>query len=196
MSELRVDTITSLTSSAVSFANGLNVTGTADVTGNLSVTGTVSAAGDITTTGTLTAPNLTVSGSSNLTTATITTATATTVNATNLTVAGVPYSEIGCFAFGSFAIDGDDNVSNTARFGLSNTVTKQFVESNSFRYGFTFTTTQADANYVPFVTMHPTFATPAGVRFRIENLSTTGFDIRTTFGSNRSLDIAVFKDLS
>ena len=196
MSELRVDTIQSLTSSAVDFPTGFSVTGTANVTGNLSVTSTLTATGNITTSGTLTAPTLSVSGTTNLTTANITTATATTVNATNLTVAGVPYSEVGCFAFGSFAIDGDDNVSNTARFGLSNTVTKQDLGSNSFRYGFTFTTTQADANYVPFVTMHPVRASPAGVRFEIENLSTTGFDIKTTFASNRSLDIAVFKDLS
>ncbi len=196
MSELRVDTIKSLTTSAVDFPTGFSVTGTANVSGNLSVTSALTATGDITTNGTLTAPTLSVSGTSNLTTANITTVTATTVNANNLTVAGVPYSEIGCFAFGSFAIDGDNIISNTARFGLSNTVTTTALGNGGFRFGFTFTTTQADANYVPFVTMHPVFSTPGGLRFKIENLSTTGFDIETFFPSNRSLDIAVFKDLS
>lgn len=196
MSELRVDTITSLTSSKVNFFTGLNVTGTADVTGNLAVSSTITATGDVTTSGTLTAPTLSVSGNTNLSTANITTTTATTVNATNLNVAGVPYSEIGCLAFGSFLIDGSDNISSTVRFGLSSTISSADLGNNTHRYGFTFTTTQADTDYVPLVTLHPTYANPSGVRVEVKNLATTGFDVEVTFGSNRDLDMAIFKDLT
>tara|TARA_B100000212_G_scaffold339245_1_gene317322 strand:- start:21006 stop:21596 length:591 start_codon:yes stop_codon:yes gene_type:complete len=196
MSELRVDTITSLTSSAVSFVNGLNVTGTANVSGNLSVTGTVSASGDITTTGTLTAPGLSVSGNSTLTTANITTATATTVNATNLTVSGVPYSEIGCFAFGSFLIDGDNNISSTVRFNLSNTITRTDLGNSTFRYGFTFSTAADGSNYLPLVTIHPIIALSGGLRVDVKNLTSSGFDVEVRNGDNRDLDMAIFQDLS
>ena len=131
-----------------------------------------------------------------MTTATITTATATTVNATNLTVAGLPYSEIGCFAFGSFLIDGNDNISTTVRFNLSNTISKTDLGSNTFRYGFTFLTAADGSDYVPLVTIHPIIALSGGLRVDVKNLTSNGFDVEVRNGSNRDLDMAIFQDLS
>ena len=194
MSELRADTITSLTTAAVNFPTGMFVTGNATVNGNAAVSGNVTASGDVTVTGGVTASTLQSSGTTSLTTANITNVNCTNLDVTNLTVGGTAFSSSGAYAFFSVDVASNDTLTFLARYNINSTPPSPVQQSSSiYRYTFLFETPRpaGDDNYLVFTSISGS-GTSDYVLLVVK--SNSGFTLEAkSLGSQDEFDCVVFE---